>query len=148
MGTAARQEIASGVSALYGRIADVVVVIHLAFILFVAFGALLAWRWRRLVWVHAPAVVYAVAILTIHFDCPLTDLEKYLRRQAGEQQYRGSFVGHYVTNVVYPGALTPVLQGAAALCIVAGYAGLLVQTRRRFDAASLRAADSVRSDNP
>jgi hypothetical protein len=118
------------VSVLYGWLADLVVVSHLAFLLFIAFGALLAWRWPRVCWLHAPAVVYALAILTIHFDCPLTWLEKYLRRRAGEQQYSGSFVGHYVTNVVYPGALTPVLQTLIAILIAVGYGGLMLRWRR------------------
>ena len=104
-------------------------------ILFVAAGAILAWRWPKLLWLHLPAVTYAGAILTIHFDCPLTALEKYLRRQAGQQQYSGGFVRHYVTNVVYPGSLTPVLQAGAALCIGIGYAGLLVRWRRTHEGA-------------
>jgi hypothetical protein len=118
------------VSVFYGGLADVVVISHLAFILFVAVGALVAWRWPRLCWVHVPAVVYAVAILTVHFDCPLTALEKDLRRLAGQQQYSGGFVRHYVTNVVYPGSLTPLLQTLAALSIAVGYTGLLVRRRR------------------
>ncbi len=61
---------------IYRLLADLVVVIHLAFIVFVAVGGLLAWRWPQLVWAHVPVVVWAVAIVAIGFTCPLTPLEK------------------------------------------------------------------------
>jgi len=85
--------------------------------------------WPGPSWLHVPAVIYAVAILTIHFDCPLTPLEKHLRHLAGQQLYSGGFVRHYLTNVVYPGALTPYLQALAALAIVVGYGRLVVRWR-------------------
>jgi hypothetical protein len=114
----------------YGPLADLVVIVHVVFILFVAVGGLLAWRWHWLVWVHLPAVVYAIAIITVGFVCPLTPLEKHLRRLAGEQVYPGGFVNHYLTNVVYPGSLTALLRGVAAALIVAGYAGLILKHSR------------------
>ena len=114
---------------LYGWLADLVVVVHVTFILFVGAGAILAWRWPKLLWLHVPAVIYAAAILTIHFDCPLTPLEKHLRHLAGQQLYSGGFVRHYLTNVVYPGALTGYLQALAAVAIVVGYGRLVVRWR-------------------
>jgi hypothetical protein len=121
---------------LYGLLADLVVIVHLGFILFVAAGGLLAWRWPRISVVHLPTVVYAAAIVTVGFDCPLTPLEKYFRRLAGEQAYAGGFVNHYLTNVVYPGGLTPFLRALAAACIVIAYAGLILRWRHRRGAAT------------
>ncbi len=115
---------------LYRLLADLVVVVHLAFIVFVAVGGLLAWRRPWLVWLHVPSVVWAVAIVTIGFPCPLTPLEKSLRRLAGEEGYTGGFVDRYVEGVVYPESLTPVLRLLAAVAITVGYAGLHL-TRRR-----------------
>jgi hypothetical protein len=112
---------------LYGFLADLVVVVHVAFILFVAVGGLLALRWPRLLMIHGPAVVYAAAIITIGFECPLTDLEKYFRRLAGQSPYAGGFIKHYLNNVIYPGSLTPYLRAVAAACIVVAYAVLLVR---------------------
>ena len=126
---------------LYGWLADLVVIVHVAFILFVAAGAVLAWRWPKMLWFHLLAVVYAVAILTIHFDCPLTPLEKHLRTMADQQAYRGGFVRHYLTNVVYPGAMTPYLRALAGVCIIIGYAGLVV--RRRAVRRAARASDAM-----
>ena len=109
---------------LYRVLADLVVVVHLVFILFVATGALLAWRRPWLVVLHAPSVGWALAGITIGAPCPLTPLEKSLRGLAGDEGYAGGFVDRYLEGVVYPGSLTPLLRGLAALAIVAGYAGL------------------------
>ena len=116
---------------LYGLLADLVVIVHLGFIMFVAVGGLLAWRWPRLFVVHLPAVVYAAAIVTVGFDCPLTPLEKHFGRLAGQQAYAGGFVNHYLANVVYPGGLTPLLRAGAAACIVIGYTGLVLRWQHR-----------------
>ena len=106
-------------------LADAVVVLHLAFILFVAVGALLAWRWPWLVWAHVPAAAWGVGIVTIGWECPLTPLEKWLRERGGEDAYPGGFVDRYVEDVVYPEELTPLLRGLAGVAIVLGYVGLV-----------------------
>ena len=103
---------------VFRLLADLVLVGHLAFILFVAAGGLLVWRWPWLVRLHAPAVAWGVAIITVGFTCPLTPLEKDLRRRAGEQGYRGGFVDHYIEGVIYPG----------------GYAGAARKLRRQATA--------------
>lgn len=113
----------------YRSLADLLVVVHFAFILFIAVGALLAWRWPRLVWLHVPVVVWGTAIITIGFDCPLTGLEKHFRGLAGAGGYEGGFVDRYIEGVLYPGGLTPVLRAMAAVAILVGYAGLLRKRR-------------------
>jgi hypothetical protein len=113
----------------YRVAADLVVAVHLLFIGFVVFGAFLAWRWPRIIWVQLPAMVYGALIEFIGFTCPLTPVENYLRHRAGEAGYRGGFIAHYLVSVVYPPGLTRGVQiglGAAVLVIaVAGYAGYL-----------------------
>ena len=113
---------------LYGLMAELVVVIHLAFIVFVAVGALLARRRPMLAWLHGPSLIWAVTSITIGLPCPLTSLEKGLRRLAGERAYQGGFVDHYLEGVVFPESLTPTLRAMAVVAIVVGYAGL----RRRL----------------
>jgi hypothetical protein len=107
---------------VYRALGDAVVVVHLAFIVFVAAGGFLTWRWRRLAWVHIPAVLWGAAIIVIGFDCPLTPLEKGLREQGGEAAYEGGFVDRYVEGVVYPEEYTPHLRVLAIVLIVAAYA--------------------------
>ena len=113
---------------MYRFLADAVVLLHLGFIMFVAVGALLAWRWPALVWAHLPAVAWGAGTVVIGFPCPLTALEKGLRRLAGGQGYEGGFVDHYVEGVVYPDEYTALLHSMAAVAIVAGYVGLRRRT--------------------
>jgi hypothetical protein len=111
-------------------LADLVVVAHVCFVLFVAFGSILAWRWPLLCWLHVPLVGYCIAQTTIQFDCPLTRLELHLRRLADQQQYGGGFVRHYLTHILYAGSYMGLLRALAVLCITAGYAGVLLRGRR------------------
>jgi hypothetical protein len=115
---------------LYRLGADVVMFVHFAFIVFVAVGAVLAWRWPRLVLLHMPVVLWSAAIVTVGFTCPLTPLEQYLRRRAGESAYDGGFIDHYLEGVIYPGRFTALAQLLVAVAIVLGYAGLVVRHRR------------------
>jgi hypothetical protein len=116
---------------VYRMLADLVVIAHFAFIVFVAIGGLLAWRRPALVWLHLVALAWAVGILLIGFACPLTALEKHFRRLGGEPGYAGGFIDHYIENVLYPERFTPVLLALAAAAIVVGYTGLLTKRRGR-----------------
>jgi Protein of Unknown function (DUF2784) len=110
---------------LYGLLADLVVVVHLGFIAFVAVGGFLAWRWPRLLWLHVPAIIYALVIVAVGFDCPLTPLEKHLRHAAGQAGYAKGFVDHYLTGVLYPDRLLVLVQTLVAAAVITSYAGLL-----------------------
>jgi hypothetical protein len=95
---------------LFRSAADLVLVVHLAFVLFVVLGGLLALRWRRMAWVHVPVALYGAAIEFVGFICPLTPLEVWLRRRGGEAGYEGGFVEHYVAAALYPSGLTREIQ--------------------------------------
>ncbi len=123
----------------HALLADAVLLLHLAFILFVGAGALLVLRWRRLLPVHLGAVAWGVYIEASGAVCPLTWAELYYRRLAGQAGYAGDFIGHYLLPLIYPAGLTRDAQlalGAAVLVLNAGlYAWLL---RRRPDTRSVR----------
>ncbi|MDH5631795.1 MAG: DUF2784 domain-containing protein [Gammaproteobacteria bacterium] len=87
-------------------LADVVLLCHLAFILFAILGGLLALGWHRVAWVHVPAALWAAAINLLSFPCPLTAWEQRLRQMAGEAGYGGGFMDHYIVPLVYPGPLS------------------------------------------
>jgi hypothetical protein len=102
--------------------ADGVMVVHFAFVVFVAVGGLLAWRWPRLLLAHVPAVAWGLGGVTVGYDCPLTPLEKLFRRRAGQEPYEGGFVDRYIEDVVYPDEYTPHLRALAAALILLGWA--------------------------
>jgi len=115
--------------------ADAVLALHLAFILFVMFGAVLV-LWRpRIAWLHLPALAWGVWISATHGICPLTPLENSLRRVAGQAGYPGSFIDHYLMPLVYPEGLTPTHQLWIAIALVASnallYVWALLRCRRR-----------------
>ncbi len=112
--------------------ADVVVVIHAAFIVFVVAGGLAVARHPRLAWVHVPVAVYGIVIQLVGFTCPLTPLEKWLRGRAGSAGYEGGFVEQYVVPVIYPGEFTPTVQLVlAALVLVVNLGAYTFVWRRR-----------------
>jgi hypothetical protein len=121
---------------LYRIVADMVVVVHLTFIAFVAGGSLLVWQWPRLLWPHVAVVAWAAAIVTVGFTCPLTPLEKHLRERAVHSSYDGGFIDHYLSGVVYPGRFTVLARLLVGGLIVAGYVALLARNRRRANSGA------------
>jgi hypothetical protein len=119
-----------------GILADLLVVLHLLFVLFVGLGGLLVLRWARVAWVHLPAAVWGAGIELTGGICPLTPLEQELRRRAGEAAYQGDFVSHYLLPVLYPTGLTRGAQlGLAVLVIGVNVAVYAVVLRRRRSTA-------------
>ena len=127
---------------IYRILAGAVVVLHLGFVLFVAAGGLLVWRWRRLAWAHLPAVAWGVWIELSGGICPLTPLENHWRRLGGQTVYGGDFVGHYLLPVLYPEGLDRAIQAALAAGVLALN---LVVYWRAFRRARLPASPTIRS---
>lgn len=94
----------------YRALADLVLVLHFVFVLFVVLGGFLAFRWPRVAWIHLPLALYGVLVEVIGFVCPLTPLEVSLRQQGGEAGYAGGFIEHYITAAIYPAGLTRQVQ--------------------------------------
>jgi len=115
--------------------AAAVLLLHLAFVVFVAFGALPVARWPRLAWLHLPAAAWGFYIEASGRGCPLTALENVLRVRAGFEGYGESFVEHYLLRLIYPGSLTRELQLALAVGVVAInlllYGWVLLKSARR-----------------
>jgi len=119
---------------LYGILADIVGWIHFAFVLFAVLGAITINRWRRVLWLHLPAVFWAIWIELAGGICPLTPLENWLRNQSGQGGYRGAFVERYLMSVLYPTGITRNLQivlGLLVILINAGLYGYIIWRYRR-----------------
>jgi len=95
---------------IFRVLADLIVVVHFAFVLFVVLGGLLVIRRRSVAWVHLPAAAWGVWIELSGWICPLTPLENHLRARAGGDVYDVSFVERYLMPVLYPESLARELQ--------------------------------------
>ncbi len=134
---------------LYRIVADVIVILHLAFVGFVLFGGLLVLRRRRVVWLHLPAVAWGAAIEFGGWICPLTPLENWLRMQGGESSYSSDFIEHYLLPLLYPAGLTREVQialGAVVLAVNLAIYGWI--WRRTVRVKRLQAAGHSSTDAP
>lgn len=102
----------------YRIAADLLVVLHLAFIVFVLLGGLLVIRWQRVAILHLPAVAWAVLLELNGWGCPLTPWEQQLRLLAGDPGYSGGFIAHYLTPVLYPRGLDHPIQVTLAVIVI------------------------------
>jgi hypothetical protein len=119
---------------VYRLAADLVLIVHLGFVAFVVFGALLVWRWPRLVWWHLAAVAWGALTEFLGLVCPLTYLEVWLRELGGQAGYAGDFIDHYITAVLYPSGLTRSAQVVLGILVIVTnalfYIGFFARRRR------------------
>jgi hypothetical protein len=102
----------------YRRAADLVLVFHFGFVVFVVLGGLLALRRPWVAWAHVPIALYGAAIEFAGFVCPLTPLENWLRLRGGQKGYEGGFIEHYITAALYPTGLTRGVQVALGASVL------------------------------
>jgi hypothetical protein len=118
---------------LQAALADLILVAHLGFVVFVTVGALAVYFRPRLAFLHVPCLAYGAALELIGWICPLTPLEQDLRLQAGQRGYTGGFIEHYVGGLLYPGdwdALRVWLGLALVAFNVVIYSLVFARTRR------------------
>lgn len=102
----------------YRILADLVVLLHLLFIIFVLAGGLLVLRWNRLTLLHLPAAAWGAFIEFSGWICPLTPLENHFRCMAGREGYAAGFLEHYLLPLIYPARLTHEIQIFLGLFVV------------------------------
>ena len=90
--------------------ADLLVIFHLLFILFVVFGGLLVVKWQQTALLHLPCVLWGALVEFSGWICPLTPLENHFRAAAGAGGYSGGFIDHYIMPLIYPPGLDRNLQ--------------------------------------
>ncbi len=94
----------------YWLAANLLLVLHLGFVCFVVLGGILVLRWRRVVVLHLPAVLWGALIEYQGWICPLTPLEQRLRHGAGQDGFTGGFIEHYLLPILYPAQLNREMQ--------------------------------------
>src|SRR5215470_19572391 len=109
------QEVAN----FYSALAVVVLVLHGLFILWVVFGALLAWSYPALRWLHITSLIWGILTEWLPWPCPLTLLENWLEAKAGISPYQGGFLLHYLDKLIYPD-ISPVALtiGGVFVCVL------------------------------
>lgn len=117
-------------------LADLVLVLHFAFVVFVAIGGLLMLRWPSVMFLHLPAVVWGVLVECANWTCPLNPLEDWFRHLGGHAgtAYAGGFIDHYVSLIIQPENLTRSFQITTGLSAFAVnlliYAYIYLRLRR------------------
>lgn len=125
---------------LYRLLADVVVIVHFAYVSFVLFGLLailagwvLRWSWVRNFWfrlAHLVAIAIVAGQSIAGMVCPLTTLENYLRRGAGQSTYPGAFIGYWAHRLMFfraPSWVFTVAYVSFAIAVIATF--LLIPPR-------------------
>ena len=115
----------------YMIVVAAVVAAHFAFIGYLVVGGFLAVRWPRTIWLHVPTVVWGVGSIALHFDCPLTSLERWARERAGMAQLPSDgFIAHYITGVLYPASMVGVVEAVVFTIVVVSWGVAFAHGRR------------------
>jgi hypothetical protein len=115
----------------YRLLADLVLVLHLAFLVLVVLGGLLVFRWRWFAWIHLPAAIWGGFVEVTGRVCPLTVLENWLLQAGGSSGYEHGFIDQYVVPIVYPPGLTREIQLVLAALLVLVNGAIYVMAWRR-----------------
>ena len=127
----------------YRILAELVLVVHFCFVLFVVLGGLLALRWPSILWLHLPALVWGILVECFFWTCPLTPLENWFRRLGGEAGYEGGFLEHYISLILYANISREfqMMLGLSLLGVnVLIYSLVIIRRRRIRDASGARSA--------
>lgn len=119
---------------LYLLAADLLLFLHVSFVVFVIVGLLLiligkvrAWSWVRNPWfrvAHLAAIGVVALQSWLGIICPLTHWEMALRARAGDAVYAGSFIAHWLDSLLYfqaPAWLFIACYTAFALIVAASW---------------------------
>jgi hypothetical protein len=102
-------------SSLYSALAISVLLLHVLYILWVVFGALLTCSRPILRWLHIASFVWGILTEQLPWPCPLTVLENWLEGNAGVEPEKGGFLLHYLDELVYQDISSTTLTTAAVI---------------------------------
>ena len=103
---------------MYELAANLTLIVHFVFILFVVFGALLFFVATKIVFIHIPAFIWGSYIELTHSICPLTYLENWFLHKSNLTTYSEGFIQHYLVSIVYPTNLSNDLQIYLGIAII------------------------------
>ncbi len=94
---------------MYQIFAEIILVAHFCFVLFVIFGGFLVLRRHSFMFLHLPTLAWGILVEIFHLSCPLTRLENWFRELGGASDYEGGFIEHYISAILYA-HITPQFQ--------------------------------------
>jgi hypothetical protein len=119
----------------YRVLAETTMVVHFAVLAYLLLGGFLVWRWTHAIWPHLAIAAWGLTSTVFVWKCPLTMLEDWSRRKAGEAGLHTGFIDTYLTGVVYPERYTTQIQIGIGVVVVGSWIGAFVMWRRRHKPA-------------
>ena len=120
---------------MYEFAANLTLIVHFAFIIFVVFGALLFFVSTKIIYAHVPALIWGIYIELTHSVCPLTYLENWFLQKANLTIYSEGFIQNYLLPIVYPKNLTEDLQTYLAIVLIVAnmimYAFIISKSKKK-----------------
>ena len=125
---------------MYELFANLTLIAHLIFILFVIFGGLLFFIFSKVVYIHLPALLWGIYIELTNSVCPLTYLENWFLNKAELATYSNGFINNYLYPIIYPEGLTNNIQiylGITLIVINILIYGFIFKNFKRFKGRSV-----------
>jgi Protein of Unknown function (DUF2784) len=115
----------------YRVLAETTMVVHFTVLVYLLLGGFLAWRRPAAIWPHMLMAAWGLTSTVFVWPCPLTMLENWSRRKAGESGLRTGFIDTYLTGVVYPERYTTQIQIGVGVVVVLSWISAFLCWRRR-----------------
>ena len=103
---------------MYELLANLTLIIHLIFILFVIFGGLLFFILSKIIYIHLPALLWGIYIELTNSVCPLTFLENWFLYKGELTTYSNDFINNYLFPIIYPGSINNEIQIYLGLSLI------------------------------
>ena len=120
---------------MYELLANLTLVTHLIFILFVIFGGMLFYIFSKIIYIHIPSLLWGIYIEFTNSVCPLTYLENWFLNKAKLATYSNGFISNYLYPIIYPEGLTNNIQiylGITLIVINILIYGFIFKNFKRF----------------
>ena len=91
---------------MYEMFANITLILHFVFILFIIFGGLFFFIFSKIIYIHLPALLWGIYVELSNSMCPLTYLENWFLNKAGIKTYSNDFIANYFFPIIYPNDLT------------------------------------------
>ena len=118
---------------MYELLANLTLVTHLIFILFVIFGGMLFYFFPKIIYFHIPSLLWGIYIEFTNSVCPLTYLENWFLFKGELSTYSNDFINNYLFPIIYPERLTAEIQIYLGISLIVLNIFIYVQIYKNFN---------------